>query len=97
LKTHASTQEEKQRYRSVPFTSLCLTNLHHLVVEYAPKVVPVWEHVSLAGQVGAPAVNQVQAGQPARLSNFLQPQVLLQAAAAAANMLLFTNMPLRTV
>ena len=49
----------------------------HLIVEDASKVVAVGEHLRLPRQVGAPAVDEIEAGQPALLRDLLQPQVLL--------------------
>jgi hypothetical protein len=45
-----------------------------LVEEDLAEVLPVGEDLCLARQVGAPAVNQVDAGQPVLLGDFLGPE-----------------------
>lgn len=49
-----------------------------LVEENAPKMVAIWEYVSLAGEVSTAAVDDVDAWKAARSCDFLQPQMLLR-------------------
>ena len=48
-----------------------------LVVKDAAKVIAVWKHFVLVGQIGTARIDQVNAGQVVLLRHFLRPQMLL--------------------
>ena len=48
-----------------------------LIIEDAPKVIPVWKHLGLQGQKSAARVHQVDARQAVSQGDFLGPKVFL--------------------
>ena len=48
-----------------------------LIVENAAKVLAIWEHIGLTGEIGSARIDQINTWKVVLLCNFLSAQVLL--------------------